>query len=225
MGRLPLPRRKEDEVELDVFIVEGMTEDSGDNDDAFVVVAAPTNPAEEEDDLVVIVGAPDSSRQPKQFESLRRPYQVDCNSPLDRGICQRRSLDQTDVEAFYYDPGDNKCVQFLFSGCGGNTNRFSNREDCELQCVVKEESQPRSFGEDELEALDIDPSVCSAPGGKPGICKGAFQYFYFNQETGECEPFVFGGCEAGSSLNKFSTIDSCQRTCSNGRAGQVVTLY
>merc|ERR1712029_207246 len=101
--RLPLPRRKEDEVELDVFIVEGMTEDSGDNDDAFVVVAAPTNPAEEEDDLVVIVGAPDSSRQPKQFESLRRPYQVDCNSPLDRGICQRRSLDQTDVEAFYYD--------------------------------------------------------------------------------------------------------------------------
>ena len=53
---------------------------------------------------------------------------------------------------------------------------------------------------------DLDPSVCSQPGGKPGICKGAFQYFYYKEESGTCEPFIFGGCEAGSSENKFPNI-------------------
>ena len=27
-----------------------------------------------------------------------------------------------------------RCVQFVFSGCGGNRNRFMTRQDCELAC-------------------------------------------------------------------------------------------
>ena len=104
-----------------MFIVEAETEDDS-SEDAFVVVAAPTNP-EELDDSVVIVGGGGQEREPKDFEILRRPSQVDCAAPLDRGTCQRRSVDQAEEEAYYYDAREGKCVFFLYSGCGGNTNR------------------------------------------------------------------------------------------------------
>ena len=105
-----------------MFIVEAETEDDS-SEDAFVVVAAPTNP-EELDDSVVIVGSGEGQdREPKDFEILRRPSQVDCAAPLDRGTCQRRSVDQAEEEAYYYDAREGKCVFFLYSGCGGNTNR------------------------------------------------------------------------------------------------------
>ena len=59
----------------------------------------------------------------------------------------------------------------------------------------------------------VDAEVCSAPGGKTGLCKGSFPYWYYKQETQTCEPFVYGGCEAGSSANKFKTKALCQKTC------------
>lgn len=27
-----------------------------------------------------------------------------------------------------------QCVQFTYGGCGGNSNRFSTREECERYC-------------------------------------------------------------------------------------------
>ena len=41
---------------MEVFIVEGQVEDKAEEEDAFIVVAAPSNPAEDSDDFVVIVG-------------------------------------------------------------------------------------------------------------------------------------------------------------------------
>ena len=76
-----------------------------------------------------------------------------------------------------------------------------------------------------LFSTDLDPSVCSQPGGKPGICKGAFQYFYYKEESGTCEPFIFGGCEAGSSDNKFPNIELCQRTCIDRASTDNILLY
>jgi len=40
---------------------------------------------------------------------------VDCGAPLDRGICQARSV-EPESEAFYYDARENKCVLFIYSG-------------------------------------------------------------------------------------------------------------
>lgn len=222
--RLPPAASGRGSEDLEVFIVEGQVEDEEEEEDAFIVVAAPSNPAEDNDDFVVIVGSedPGASREPKILEPLRRPSQVDCGAPLDRGICQARSV-EPESEAFYYDARENKCVLFIYSGCGGNSNRFSSIEDCELQCRV-EDPQPRALDET-LDSLDLDPSVCSQPGGKPGICKGAFQYFYYKEESGTCEPFIFGGCEAGSSDNKFPNIELCQRTCIDRASTDNILLY
>ncbi|XP_018649809.1 putative kunitz-type protease inhibitor [Schistosoma mansoni] len=35
---------------------------------------------------------------------------------------------------FYYNPAENKCLPFSFSGCGGNENRFHTMEKCESFC-------------------------------------------------------------------------------------------
>ena len=71
----------------------------------------------------------------------------------------------------------------------------------------------------------VNPEVCKEPEAKPGVCKGTFPYWYFKQETQTCEPFVYGGCEAGSSSNKFKTKALCQKTClkPQGSVGEVVS--
>lgn len=35
---------------------------------------------------------------------------------------------------YYYDSTDRQCKQFMYNGCGGNTNRFGSREFCESTC-------------------------------------------------------------------------------------------
>ena len=44
----------------------------------------------------------------------------------------------------YYDAVSMSCKEFLFSGCGGNTNRFPSFVQCEMTCegVRPPPSQP-----------------------------------------------------------------------------------
>lgn len=37
---------------------------------------------------------------------------------------------------WYYDRREGSCQAFKFSGCGGNGNRFSSKEECEKQCSI-----------------------------------------------------------------------------------------
>ncbi|KAH8324234.1 hypothetical protein KR074_002076, partial [Drosophila pseudoananassae] len=38
------------------------------------------------------------------------------------------------VPSFTYYPDRNECSKFIFGGCGGNDNRFPNKELCENKC-------------------------------------------------------------------------------------------
>ena len=44
-----------------------------------------------------------------------------------------------------------------------------------------------------------------------GVCRALIPSFYFNQQTGVCDCFPFGGCGAGP--NHFSTIEQCMQVC------------
>lgn len=46
----------------------------------------------------------------------------------DRGNCS----DST--SKFFYDKHDGVCKNFMYSGCGGNENRFESKQECEQQC-------------------------------------------------------------------------------------------
>ncbi|NXD66125.1 CO7A1 protein, partial [Eolophus roseicapillus] len=61
--------------------------------------------------------------------------QPPCSQPLDEGGCQRYTL------RWYHSQRGAECRPFVYSGCGGNSNRFDSREECELRC-----GQPHGAG-------------------------------------------------------------------------------
>lgn len=49
-----------------------------------------------------------------------------------------------------WDEGSRQCVQFQYSGCGGNDNRFETRLECEGICA-----DPCTVPPDEGEATEV----------------------------------------------------------------------
>ena len=45
----------------------------------------------------------------------------------------------------------------------------------------------------------------------PGPCEAFFPRFYYDEKTGICERFIYGGCEGNN--NNFKTFDECQNVC------------
>jgi len=106
------------------------------------------------------------------------------------------------------------------------TFNFFNREvspgcfpsppaDCGADCVA-------SFSRDEgcyrcccMETthLLVNASSCASPAdsGDVGRCRGNFKRWAFNEATGDCEPFAYGGC--GGNGNRFMCKEMCERHC------------
>ncbi|MDO8538277.1 MAG: BPTI/Kunitz domain-containing protein [archaeon] len=43
-----------------------------------------------------------------------------------------------------------------------------------------------------------------------GQCQAAFPRYFFNQQTGSCEQFIWGGC---GGVVPFETLESCIKAC------------
>ncbi|KAH8350582.1 hypothetical protein KR067_009689, partial [Drosophila pandora] len=39
------------------------------------------------------------------------------------------------IPRWTYDSSNNKCISFVYGGCGGNENRFESRKECEEKCL------------------------------------------------------------------------------------------
>ncbi|TGZ72914.1 hypothetical protein CRM22_001804 [Opisthorchis felineus] len=52
--------------------------------------------------------------------------------------------------------------------------------------------------------------ICHLP-KDPGDCKAFFSYVYFNGESGECEEFIYGGCDGNA--NRFKSFEDCEQAC------------
>jgi hypothetical protein len=44
-----------------------------------------------------------------------------------------------------------------------------------------------------------------------GPCEAYIPSFYFNAVTGQCERFVYGGCDGNG--NRFDALEECEATC------------
>ncbi|CAD7079097.1 unnamed protein product [Hermetia illucens] len=53
-----------------------------------------------------------------------------CNQPEQSGSCMAYK------SRFRYKSDTNECIQFIYSGCGGNSNNFLTKESCEEACKV-----------------------------------------------------------------------------------------
>lgn len=56
-------------------------------------------------------------------------------------------------------------------------------------------------------ALD---EICKLP-KKLGTCNKAKKRYYFNQQTGKCEKFEYGGCDKNK--NNFKKRKHCEKAC------------
>jgi len=67
----------------------------------------------------------------KKLENNGRRKILSCSLPPEEGTCDgNRPLS---VTRWYFDRGD--CIEFVYSGCGGNSNNFMTRDKCLQRCA------------------------------------------------------------------------------------------
>ena len=53
------------------------------------------------------------------------------------------------------------------------------------------------------------PDACSQP-PESGMCKAAFQRYYYDADSGSCQTFIWGGCKGSV---PFETLEACTQAC------------
>ncbi|KAB7500859.1 Carboxypeptidase inhibitor SmCI, partial [Armadillidium nasatum] len=94
----------------------------------------------------------------------------------------------TIIEKFGYNKTSGQCESFEYGGCKGNANQFDEVEQCENQCI----------------------DICNRP-KVVGNCNAAFPRYFYNNATGQCEKFIYGGC--GGNGNNFKLLSDCEDKC------------
>ncbi|KAL1467336.1 hypothetical protein MTO96_042265 [Rhipicephalus appendiculatus] len=94
-----------------------------------------------------------------------------------------------------------RCEMFYYGGCGGNENRHLSQKECEMNC------------------MNPSASVCSRP-AHHGPCTRILNRVYYDEKTGTCLPFIYGGC--GSNSNNFWSVEDCMRFCGSAKPGKQV---
>lgn len=64
------------------------------------------------------------------------------------------------------------------------------------------------------EADNTLPDACYQP-PETGMCRAAFQRYYYDQESDSCKSFTWGGCKGSA---PFETQDACVQTCNAGNS-------
>ncbi|XP_075524944.1 carboxypeptidase inhibitor SmCI-like [Dermacentor variabilis] len=109
------------------------------------------------------------------------------------GVC-RASLPR-----WFFNRTAKECQRFTFGGCHGNENNFMNEKECQRHCsgnVILEKPSAK-------DVCFLEEVV--------GRCRAAFPRWYFNQNTGSCEKFTYGGCHGNK--NNFLTKEDCDEFC------------
>ena len=120
-----------------------------------------------------------------------------CVAPVDPGSC-RAYLSQ-----YYYDVNENICRTFIYTGCGGNSNRFESMSQCESRCVASRgDDKPLTVAEKEV--------VCRLEADQ-GTCSETHARWFYDPTSFTCLPFVYTGC-AGNK-NRFKSFETCLKFC------------
>ncbi|GMT09209.1 hypothetical protein PFISCL1PPCAC_506 [Pristionchus fissidentatus] len=123
-----------------------------------------------------------------------------CHQKVDVGRCQGS------FSSFYYEVATGTCVEFKYSGCGGNGNRFTSKAECEGLCVKSAAPAP---------AANAHSSPCfdrKDTGKCPDDAATSYTTrWYYNQGDGVCTRFHYSGC--GGTANRFDSEGDCKASC------------
>ncbi|KAK3581415.1 hypothetical protein CHS0354_016277 [Potamilus streckersoni] len=149
-----------------------------------------------------------------------------CSKPSMQGDCNGNEI------MWYYDPMIKDCRRFIYTGCGGNGNRFSTGEECRNMCQgtsgvawqpVPTDSTPQKYistSTTKTEMNVIASDVCHVEERRELCTKYEVKWF-FDRSIQRCNRFWYGGCEGRG--NKFDTEEECQDICVNRKHGGQVT--
>ncbi|XP_053409062.1 actinia tenebrosa protease inhibitors-like isoform X2 [Mercenaria mercenaria] len=99
------------------------------------------------------------------------------------------------IQSYGYNSTSGKCEKFIYSGCGGNANRFETLEKCKQRCEYTEcGTQP----------------LCVKP-ADPGPCKEFVKRYFYDASDCKCKMFRYGGCYGNS--NNFPSKEMCKKSC------------
>ncbi|KAK2191742.1 hypothetical protein NP493_46g01054 [Ridgeia piscesae] len=121
-----------------------------------------------------------------------------CYQPVAAGPCLNS------MSRYHYNSVSGECEEFQYGGCGGNRNRFLNKQQCEDECRNSTTPAPT--------ALPTTPENCSLH-YNPGPCKNFSVLWYFDILEGRCRDFLYGGCKGNE--NKFLTREECEQECTS----------
>ena len=107
-----------------------------------------------------------------------------------------------DVIKYFYDTNTARCREFVYSGEGGNANRFDSLLECRKVCasdvaVVQPDSGDR----------------CTLP-AVSGTCTMNVERWFYDSSSDQCRTFVYGGCDGNR--NRFMTQELCESACRGG---------
>ncbi|XP_069085493.1 kielin/chordin-like protein [Pleurodeles waltl] len=74
---------------------------------------------------------------PLRFTGLlcEKPRLQTCSMPQDDGQCTDGPSRQP-KQHWFYSAKHRRCIEFLYTGCGGNANNFPSQEECQSRCEV-----------------------------------------------------------------------------------------
>ncbi|XP_045490551.1 papilin [Pieris rapae] len=128
----------------------------------------------------------------QNYKDIPNINEVKCNLSVERGPCAGKFL------RWGYDPNLRRCSQFIWGGCGGNTNRFNSEAACMQRC-----DPPGA-----LQAKCILPQ-------EAGNCTEKWPVWSFSQTENRCVPFYYKGC--GGNDNQFYSEKECASACARQR--------
>lgn len=82
------------------------------------------------------MSSPDS-KLGSEYNSRRKFPGTFCKLQRDNGIICPGIKRGNYLDQFYFDDERNRCVKFIYNGCGGNANRFNSIWECTMACGRK----------------------------------------------------------------------------------------
>ncbi|XP_053682403.1 papilin [Sabethes cyaneus] len=92
---------------------------------------------------------------------------------------------------YFYDRSSGTCMDFTYTGCGGNENNFVSFDDCDRACGKAED------------ACSLRPAY--------GRCSENETRWYYDQRSQRCYSFTFSGCQGNA--NNFHSEQECEQQC------------
>ncbi|XP_023568112.1 tissue factor pathway inhibitor [Octodon degus] len=164
--------------------------------------AALTTDSEEDDDYM-------ETTENTDWES-KKPAFTFCAMRAQDGPCKAM------IKRFFYNIFTGQCEEFIYGGCIGNQNQFLTVQECKETCIREYSPLTKSTlekGKPDLCFLEEDV----------GICRAYITRYFYNNQSRQCEPFIYGGCLGN--LNNFESLEECKSTCQDTENDTQVDRY